>query len=160
NPDIDIQMEVINTDGRLQKVLAGLNTKTMPEVFKILPEERFNFARSGYIQPLDDLIEEIGADDFVDGSLTKVDGRIYDVPYTLGNYSVMWYRSDLLEAKGLQPPKTWEELEAAAETLTEGANKGFIIPAGKNRANSIFFAHMLWSAGGTFFDKDLNVTFN
>ncbi|MGK6317316.1 ABC transporter substrate-binding protein [Neorhizobium sp. DT-125] len=160
NPDIDVQMEVINTDGRLQKVLAGLNTKTMPEVFKILPEERFDFARNGYIQPLDDMINEIGADDFANGSLTKVDGKVYDMPYALGDYGVMWYRSDLLDAKGLQPPKTWDEMEAAAKAITGGSNKGFIIPAGKNRANSIFFAQMIWSAGGTFFDKDLNVTFN
>ena len=33
NPDIKIEMEAVSTDGRLQKVLASINTKTMPEVF-------------------------------------------------------------------------------------------------------------------------------
>src|SRR5690606_18739803 len=36
NPGIKIEMEAVSTDGRLQKVLASINTKTMPEVFKIL----------------------------------------------------------------------------------------------------------------------------
>jgi maltose-binding protein MalE len=52
NPDIKVEMEAVSTDGRLQKVLAAINTKTMPEIFKILPEERFEFARKGYIVPV------------------------------------------------------------------------------------------------------------
>src|SRR5687768_13012434 len=69
NPDIKIEMEAVSTDGRLQKVLASINTKTMPEIFKILPEERFEFARKGYLVPLTDVIDEIGRDDYVPGSL-------------------------------------------------------------------------------------------
>src|SRR3712207_9305639 len=38
NPDVKIEMEAISTDGRLQKGLASINTKSMPEVFR--SEER------------------------------------------------------------------------------------------------------------------------
>src|ERR1700754_336987 len=79
NPDIKIEMEAVSTDGRLQKVLASINTKTMPEIFKILPEERFEFARKGYLVPLDDIVNEIGNDDYVPGSLVPVEGKIYDI---------------------------------------------------------------------------------
>jgi|UPI0004AF3484 ABC-type glycerol-3-phosphate transport system substrate-binding protein len=160
NPDIKIEMEAVSTDGRLQKVLASINTKTMPEVFKLLPEERFEFARKGYLVPLDDVIAEIGTEDYVPGSLVPVEGKTYDIPYTLGNYGVLWQRDDLLKAKGLETPKNWDELKAAAKALTDGGNFGFIFPAGKNRMTSIYLSAMIWNAGGTYFDKDLNVTFD
>jgi ABC-type glycerol-3-phosphate transport system substrate-binding protein len=160
NPDVKIEMEAVSTDGRLQKVLASINTKTMPEIFKLLPEERFEFARKGYLVPLDDVIAEIGSQDYVEGSLVPVEGKTFDIPYTLGNYGVLWQRDDLLKAKGLETPKTWDELKTAAKTLTENGNFGFIFPAGKNRMTSIYLSAMIWNAGGTYFDKDLNVTFD
>jgi len=160
NPDIKIEMEAVSTDGRLQKVLASINTKTMPEIFKVLPEERFEFARKGYLVPLDDMVAEIGKDNYVPGSLVPVEGKVYDIPYTLGNYGILWQRDDLLKAKGIATPKTWDELKAASASLTEGGNFGFMFPAGKNRMTGIFLSQMIWSAGGTYFDKDLNVTFN
>jgi ABC-type glycerol-3-phosphate transport system substrate-binding protein len=160
NPDVKIEMEVISTDGRLQKVMASINTKTMPEVFKLLPEERFEFARRGYIRPLNDLVDEIGRDGYVPGALVQVDDEIYDIPYTLGNFSLYFTRTDRFEELGLKPAADWEELKANAEAMTEGDNFGFIFPAGKNRMTSIFLSHMIWSAGGTYFDADLNVTFD
>src|SRR4051812_18222364 len=120
NPDIKIEMEAVSTDGRLQKVLASINTKTMPEVFKLLPEERFEFARKGYLVPLDDVINEIGAADYVAGSLVPAEGKTYDIPYTIGNYGVLWQRDDLLKAKGLETPKNWDELKTVAKALTDG----------------------------------------
>ena len=160
NPDIKIEMEAVSTDGRLQKVLASVRTKTMPEIFKILPEERFEFARKGYLVPLNDVVDKIGRDEYVPGSLVPVEGNIYDLPYTLGNYGVLWTRDDLLKAKNITTPKSWDELKAAAEKLTSDGNFGFMFPAGKNRMTGIFLSQMIWSAGGTYFDKDLNVTFD
>jgi len=160
NPDIKVEMESVSTDARLQKVTAALRARTMPDVFKLLSEERVEFARKGYLAPLDDLVGTIGADDFVPGSLTKVDGKYYDVPYALNNFSVLWYRNDLLQSAGLNPPKNWEELASAAQVLNKNGTNGFIMPAGQNRMTSLFLATMIWSAGGTFFDKDLNVTFD
>jgi ABC-type glycerol-3-phosphate transport system substrate-binding protein len=160
NPDIKIEMEAVSTDGRLQKVLASINAKTMPEIFKILPEERFDFARKGYLVPLDDVVDEVGRDDYVSGSLVPVDGKIYDIPYTVGNYGVLWQRDDMLKAKGLKSPENWDELQSAAKALTGDGNFGFIFPAGKNRMASIYLSMMIWNAGGTYFDKDLNLTFD
>jgi ABC-type glycerol-3-phosphate transport system substrate-binding protein len=161
NPGVKIEMEVISTDGRLQKVTASMNARTMPEVFKILPEERFNFGRRGFLVQLDDVAEQIGRADFPATMLMPLDGKLYDLPYTIGNFSTMWYRADLLEEAGLAPPRNWSEYLAAARRLTRAPDMfGTVFPAGKNRMASIYFAAALWSAGGTFFDKDLNLTFD
>lgn len=160
NPGIKIEMEAVSTDGRLQKVTAAINAKTMPEIFKLLSEERTVFARKGYLVPLDNLVTAIGESDYVAGSIERVDGKVYDLPYTLNGFSVLWYRNDLLKAANIAPPKNWDELRAAAKALNKGDTNGFIFPAGQNRMNSLFLAQLMWSAGGTFFDKNLNVTFN
>ena len=160
NPDIKIDMEAISTDGRLQKILAAINSKTMPEIVKILPEERYQFAKAGYLTPLDDMIDAIGRDDYIPASLVPVGGVDYDVPYTVGNFSVLWQRDDLLEAKGLKTATNWEELEANAKALTGDGVYGFVFPAGKNRMTSIYMSLMMWNAGGTYFDKDFKLSFN
>jgi multiple sugar transport system substrate-binding protein len=160
NPGIKIEMEAVSTDGRLQKVTAAINAKTMPEVFKLLSEERVLFARKGYLVPLDNLVAAIGESDYVADSLDRVDGKVYDLPYTLNNFSVLWYRDDLLKAAKISPPKNWDELRTAAKALNKGDTNGFVFPAGQNRMASLYLAQMMWSAGGTFFDKNLNVTFN
>jgi len=160
NPDIEVQMETVSTDGRLQKVTAAAAAKTIPDIFKILPEEQFPFSQRGYIANLDGLVAEMGKDNFTPGSLTLVDGKIYSIPYTLGNFGMLFYRKDLLDAKGVAVPKTWDEMEKAAEALTGDGVFGFVIPAGKNRMTTIFLSTLMWSAGGTYFDKDLNVTFD
>lgn len=160
NPGIKIEMEAVSTDGRLQKVTAAINAKTMPEVFKILSEERIQFARRGHIVALDDVVSAIGEKDFVDDAIDRIDGRVYDIPYSLNMFSVLFYRQDLLKAAGVAPPRNWDEMRAAAKALNKDDINGFIFPAGQNRMTSLYLASLMWSAGGTFFDKNLNVTFN
>jgi ABC-type glycerol-3-phosphate transport system substrate-binding protein len=160
NPDIKISMETINSDSRLKKIMAAVNTSTMPEIIKLNPEERFELSATGYIVPLDDLIEQIGTADFVENSLAKLNGHYFDIPYTLGNYGTLWYRKDLLDKAGVQPPKNWDQLRDVAAKLTKNGIFGFAYPAGNNRQTASFLGQMMWSAGGTFFDKDLNVTFD
>lgn len=159
NPGLKIEMEAVGSAGRLQKVTAMLNAHTMPEIFKILPEERFSFGRQGFLEPLDDVINAIGVDQYPDRMIAPIDGKRYSIPYTIGHSSVFWYRQDLLEAAGVELPRTWDEYIATAAKLTTGDQFGTVFPANKNRVTSLFFSQYYWSAGGTYFDKDLNLVF-
>lgn len=159
NPGVTIEMEAVGSAGRLQKVTAMLNAGTMPEIFKILPEERFSFGKQGFLEPLDDVIAEIGADEYPERMIAPIDGKRFSIPYTIGHSSVFWYRDDLLSAKGINPPKDWAEYLSAARALTSGDQYGTVFPANKNRVTSLFFSQYYWSAGGTYFDKDLKLVF-
>ena len=44
------------------------------------------------------------------------DGKIYAFP-SEGDTAWLWYRSDLLEAKGIEVPETWDEYLEAAKAL-------------------------------------------
>ncbi|MFI6348553.1 ABC transporter substrate-binding protein [Streptomyces sp. NPDC050560] len=159
HPRVHVEMELVSTDGRLQRLLSMQAIRRLPGIFKILPEERHMFAKKGMLEPLDDVVDRIGRDDFVEHALIPIDGVIYDIPYTLDPFSDYWYRDDLLTAKGLRPATTWREFADSSKELRRGAKTyGTAIPASIGRAGDIFFAQVLWSQGGTFFDKDFAVS--
>lgn len=47
---------------------------------------------------------------------STADGELYGLPIN-GNIQLLFYRQDLFEEAGLEPPQTWDELREAAETL-------------------------------------------
>jgi len=48
-----------------------------------------------------------------------VDGTLIGIPW-FTDAGLLYYRTDLLEEYSLDPPTTWDELEAAAQTIQEG----------------------------------------
>jgi len=57
-----------------------------------------------------------------------VQGRLVGLPWFVGT-GMLYYRTDLLQKYNLQPPQTWDELAAAAQTIQDGeraaGNKDF-----------------------------------
>jgi trehalose/maltose transport system substrate-binding protein len=48
-----------------------------------------------------------------------VDGKLIGIPW-FTDAGLLYYRTDLLEKYNLTPPTTWDELEAAAQTIQDG----------------------------------------
>ena len=74
-----------------------------------------------------------------------LDGKAYCVPYYAGA-RVLIYRTDLLQKSGLQPPKTYDELLAAAEKLKadNASDKNF---AAFYMPGAYWYAAMAWVYG-------------
>ena len=66
----------------------------------------------------------------------SVDGKVVLVPHTADVTNVIWYNKENLDANGLTPPTTWEELLAACDTLNEAG----VIPIASGNKD-------LWAAG-------------
>lgn len=103
------------------------------------------------IRPLDDLIAEHGAD-IPKSNLITIDGKVMAVAF-MANAQHLAYRKDILAEIGVEPPKTYEELLAAAKMIREKGIMenpvGGAYKAGWNLAQE--FVNMYIGHGGEFY---------
>jgi alpha-glucoside transport system substrate-binding protein len=76
------------------------------------------FVEQNALQPIDDLRDTI-VENFGEGvaDVGAVDGTQYGVMFKGANKSTIWYNVASFEEAGVEPPETWEDLTAAADTL-------------------------------------------
>lgn len=82
-----------------------------------------DFAARGWLAPIDSYVSQSDLSQFAQGFLAaaQLKGKTYGFPlYTDGIH--LFYRKDLLDKYGLQPPQTWEELIQDAQTVLQGEN--------------------------------------
>ena len=104
------------------------------------------------IRPLDELVAQYGQD-IPKKQLITVDGKVMAVAF-MANAQHLVYRKDVLEKIGVAPPKTYEELLAAAEKIRAAGIMQYPVggayKAGWNLAQE--FVNMYTGFGGEFFE--------
>ncbi len=73
-----------------------------------------------FMEPLDDLFAEEGWNDiFPQGVLDIVsyEGHPYSVPVNIHRANVLWYNAAVFEQNNIEPPETFDDFFAAADTL-------------------------------------------
>jgi multiple sugar transport system substrate-binding protein len=158
HPDIEIDIILASPSSRGRRLLTALASGADLGIFEIEPTLISDWIESGYVIPLDDVVDHIGRSEYLPGSLTEQNGHVYAIPYATSIYG-LWVREDLLSQAGLPLPKTYEELLQAAQTLTNGSMYGIALPAGQNAATVNYFSTFLWQNGGDYFSCDGQVTF-
>lgn len=113
------------------------------------------------IRPLDDLVAKHGAD-LKKNQLITINGKVMAVAF-MANAQHLVYRADVLEKIGMEPPKSYEDMLAAAKKIREmGIMEnpvGGAYKAGWNLAQE--FTNMYIGAGGKFFkDGSAEVSIN
>ncbi|MGE0282216.1 MAG: ABC transporter substrate-binding protein [Rhizobiaceae bacterium] len=105
----------------------------------------------GLIRPLDDLVAKYGQD-LAPNQLIKSDGKVVAIAF-MGNGQHLIYRKDILEQAGVQPPKTYEEVLAAAKAIKEKGLMEFPFSAGDKAGWYLAaeFVNMYMGYGGEFF---------
>ena len=106
----------------------------------------------GLIRPLDDLVAKYGSH-LAPSQLVTVDGKIMAIAF-MANAQHLMYRSDLLEAAGVAPPGTYEEVIAAAEAIRSAGLMQYPLSgtykAGWNLGEE--FVNLYVGLGGEFFE--------
>jgi sorbitol/mannitol transport system substrate-binding protein len=120
------------------------------------------WAERGWLVSLDGLPEDYDKDDILPAMRAGLsfDGSLYAAPF-YGESSMVMYRTDLMEAAGLEMPQepTWADIEAAAAAMTDRDNNinGICI---RGRAgwgeNMAFITTVANSFGARWFDEDWN----
>src|SRR5580692_11325305 len=146
-----VTTDVSTGSGQFDLVFIGLYEAPIP-------------AKRTWLQPIGELSSEYDIEDVFkslrDG--LSYDGKLYALPF-YGESSMLMYRKDLFEAKGLKMPDqpTYEDFAKFAAALTD-KSKGFFgvalrgLPGwGENMA---FLDTLLNSFGGTWFDEQWHPT--
>lgn len=156
-PQYDIVIEFTNPDGIMTKVTTVVASGGVLDVFQPDPATAARMSQNGQMLVLDDVVEALGGKEaFLPNTLLEIEGHTTCIPYASGG-PVLWYRTDLFEAAGLQPPNTWDEWLAAAEALTGDGVYGVAVPGGEAQYGSTFLQILMWQAGTETFNADLTL---
>ena len=152
-----------NADYALQKVETAIAGGVYPDIAYLYGSWAANIAGSPQVLALNDFIDKNPSwnwDDFWEAErlAATVNGKIVGVPALVDNLAIV-YNKALFDQAGLAYPSpdwTWSDFEAAAEALTDPANKvfGWTMPADGTEDTVWHYEAMLWEAGGDILNAD------
>jgi multiple sugar transport system substrate-binding protein len=111
------------------------------------------FAKSGWIKELSNA--DFPQANYLPGPYESgvFEGKLWAAPWNT-NGGLLFYRKDILDKEGMQPPKTWEEVEQQAKTLGPKYKiGGYAGQFAKYEGLTVNVAEMVWSAGGDIMDS-------
>ncbi|MEM6696192.1 MAG: sugar ABC transporter substrate-binding protein [Pseudomonadota bacterium] len=167
--DTGIEVEWVTLEENVlrQRVTTDITTKGGAfDIMTIGMYETPIWGANGWLVPLDDLSEEYDVDDILPamaGGLSH-DGTLYAAPF-YGESSMIMYRTDLMEAAGLEMPDapTWDFIREAAAAMTDRENEinGICLrgKAGWGEGGA-FITAMSNSFGARWFDEEWGATFD
>lgn len=130
NPDVEVEVTPVPWDAAHDKIATSIAAGETPDVSLVGTTWMGEFAGTGALDPTPDLID---GEVFFEGAwdTTEVDGTNYGVPWYVET-RLLYYRTDLAEAAGVEPPTSWEELTEFTTGMQEaGAEYGIsLMPGG------------------------------
>src|ERR1700756_348670 len=165
NPDIKLDWVIVEENVLRQKVTTDISQGSgqYDLVFIGLYDTPI-FAKQGWLAPFENLAADYDIEDVFkslrDG--LSYDGKLYALPF-YGESSMLMYRKDLLEEKGLKMPDQpkYEDIKKIADALTDKSKGVYgITLRGKPGwgENMAFVDTLINTFGGTWFDMKWNPT--
>lgn len=154
NPKVKVDMQWIAGDYD-QKLNAAMLTEQAPDVFEHGPNAAF--VKAGQVVPLDELFPDDIKKDFSPLVITRnsFKGKIYSVQMIVDT-GALYCRKSILDAAGVKPPTTYDELMDASAKLTTDKVKGLFI-GNDGVGSSVEYG--VYASGGHLI-TDNKVTFN
>lgn len=163
NPDIEVVLDAVSVNDKLQKFVTQSRGGDPPDVVRILTTDVPGWVDMGLLLPLDGLVAKAGGKEllkdfspFLVKAMT-IKGKLYGIPHE-GDALVIYYNTDLFKQAGLnpdKPPTTFEEFVEAAKRLTRPAEGrwAFGMLAHPSIAN-IWMQSWFLANGSDFFNDD------
>lgn len=157
---IQIVIDSYSQDEFMNKRLVDFSSGAGTYDFTMMDQATPQYARAGWIEDLGPYFEntklvDAAAYDIKDIanlflSQFTVDGKVYAIPVA-GEAQIVYYRSDIFEEKGLEPPKTFDDLLSLAQTLNSDEMPGICVRGQKIHTVSNSTG-VIWSYGGRIMD--------
>ena len=168
HPEIDVRIVPIEEAGISQRIATAMAANRLPDIVRMGVERVAAFAADGILDQdaAEAVIASIGEDDFRTGPLQMVTdpstGKRAAVPFD-GWIQAIWYRADVFESAGLNPPISWDDINAACDALPGQGNLLYALTLatdpGQNYPHQVF-EQVAISNDAWPFDEAGNVTMN
>jgi multiple sugar transport system substrate-binding protein len=168
NPDIEVRIVAIEEAGVTQRMATALAANRPPDLVRMGVERVAAFAADGILDEdaAAAVIAAVGEDDFRDGPLAMVTnpatGNYAAVPYD-GWIQAIWYRGDSFDSAGLNAPLSWDDINAACDSLPGTGNLLYALTLGTDPGQNYphqVFEQVAMSNEAWPFDEAGNVTMN
>lgn len=149
----DATVEVKWTPGDYASILAAqLLTNDIPDVFEVEQGGSLDMIRTGQLADLTDIMEPV-RDQFNASVMDRFtfEGKVHGIPQTI-DMQLLYYRPSLLEAAGVEPPSTFDELVTAIEAVTADGTGGLF--AGNDGGVGVLGTLFIWASGHDQLDED------
>ncbi len=160
NPDIKVKDEVLPASTDEQHQFYVINLEAGSPEFDVLSMDVIwveEFARAGWLRPLDGIFPPEEREDFFAGPISAVtyQGSVYAIPWYI-DAGLLYYRKDLLEKYSMPVPRTWQELVSTAKLIMEKEKDiyGFIWQGKQYEGLVCNVMEYMWSRGGGLIDED------
>lgn len=134
------------TPGDYMKILgAELLTPKAPDVFEYEQGGSLDMIRGGQLADLTELMDPV-KDKFNKAVIDRFtfQDKIYAIPQII-DMQMIFYRKSVLEEKGIEPPKTFADLAAAAKAVNSKDMGGFF--AGNDSGVGALGTIFIWASG-------------
>jgi multiple sugar transport system substrate-binding protein len=156
NPDVDVKIEVVQWDNLQQRLTTDIAGGTAPDIAIIGTRWLVDYVQQDIAEPLDGYITPDFKARFIEKFLepSVLEGKTYGLPVA-ASARAMYYNKDLLQKAGVaQPPKTWDELVAAAEKVKAlGPDTYGFALQGKEIETDAYWYYALWTHGGELLEN-------
>jgi len=168
HPEIEVRIVPIEEAGVSQRIATALAANRLPDIVRMGVERVAAFAADEILDEdaAEAVISSVGEDDFRAGPLGMVTdpstGKYAAVPYD-GWVQAIWYRADVFEEAGLNPPVSWDDINAACDALPGTGNLLYALTLGTDPGQNYphqVFEQVAMSNNAWPFDEAGNVTMN
>jgi multiple sugar transport system substrate-binding protein len=160
NPGTKVELEVGGATSEMQQqylttVMSAKDSAIDVMLIDIIRSAQY--AATGWAEPLDPYLGQekeavLGQYLPVYREANQVDGKLVALP-AFADAMFLFYRRDLLEKHGLQPPRSWEEVVSQAKTILAAENnpnlQGVSFQGKAIEGAVCTFLVPYWAAGGT-----------
>ena len=162
---IKVSWEIFPEDQFRQKLAVELvsGAGSVDGFMSLTSWDGLRFMKAGWYEPLQKYLANpsltnphFDFDDFFPNTrqIATVNNTLIGVPL-YPEVQLLYYRKDILKSKGVAVPRTMEELEQAAQKLTDKANNFYgYVTRGKRSAAVYTLAPYIFNFGGQWLDKD------
>jgi len=153
NPNIQVRVRETpaGNAGTYQNMFNALRAGNAPDLAQVEYDALPSFRLQNGLQDIGPCGLADQEQQFIDWTWSQTtfgEDAVYAVPQDTGPMA-MYYRRDLFERAGIEPPRTWEEYRAAAEQVKREDPDAFITHFPQRDTN--WFAGLAWQAGARWF---------